>query len=1011
MKKNYTFILSFLIGSIWFSLGTTAKAQYTLQLLHASDLEGSVEAIDKAPNFAAIIDTLENQHANTLIISSGDNFIPGPFFLAANEPVVRDSLRAIYSDFYGVPLNNLTQASGRIDISIMNFIGFDASALGNHDFDAGTSALRNIIAPSVSGGNITWPGANFPYLSANLNFSGNSDLSSRAINFIQPVDSFRYDVNNVTKTSNAKKIAPATVIEKGGELIGIVGATTQILTTISSPGTVQETTGGQNNMVALAAAIQPIVDSLTAMGVNKIIVSTHLQQFALEQQLIGLLNNVDIIIAGGSDYLLANPGNVLNPGDVAAGTYPFVTTNANSQPAVIVSTDGTYSYVGRLVVNFDANGVIVPTSINPAESGAYATQDAVVSTLWGNLTAPFAAGTKGYFVKRLTNSIINIVSAKDGVVVGYSSVYLEGRRNQVRSEETQLGNLSADANLWFAKFVDPTVAVSIKNGGGIRAEIGQIVVNDQTGATSFNPPPANILAGKPQNGISQLEVENAFRFNNGISIVHSTAAGLKELMEHGFSAVTPTSTPGSFPQIGGMHVSFDYNKPANERIRSLVIVDENGNHLDTIVRAGAVFGDPTRSIKIATLGFLATGGDGYPFPQVSTQIVSVDSATLSGKTFNNNFNFSVLGGEQDAFAEYMNQFYGSNANAFNNAETPKADDIRIQLLNVRTDDILPQSYSLLSPLNEGEANLSGDENQSLTITWSANVQGTSNYTWILINAFTGMPVIQIPTGTDTSLTLSFAAIDQLMEANNVPETESAFMLWEVTATAGGQVYASDNGPFFFVINRGIVTRAFSPIAPANAAAVTIEGDQNTPVAISWESARSARGLGDEFIDYTWELDAESGNFSSPIVQIAAGTDTTLSLTFDAINTLLAANGIENGTTLNAKWRIVATTVDSNEVISNSFTLDLTRGVMTGEEMLSKSNIKLFPNPSNGNIQINHAGFQFQNFELFDYQGKSILNGNLIGEQHHLDFSSLTSGFYFIKLVGTATHILPLQIIK
>ena len=60
-------------------------------------------------------------------------------------------------------------------------------------------------------------------------------------------------------------------------------------------------------MTALAGVLQPIIDDMVNnKGVNKIIVSSHLQQFALEQQLAGLLNNVDIIIAGGSDFLLAD---------------------------------------------------------------------------------------------------------------------------------------------------------------------------------------------------------------------------------------------------------------------------------------------------------------------------------------------------------------------------------------------------------------------------------------------------------------------------------------------------------------------------------------------------------------------------------------------------------------------------------------------------------------------------------------------------------------------------------
>ena len=59
-------------------------ADFHLQLLHASDLEGGVEAIRDAPNFAAIVEGLEvdaaAQGVSSILLSAGDNFIPGPFF-------------------------------------------------------------------------------------------------------------------------------------------------------------------------------------------------------------------------------------------------------------------------------------------------------------------------------------------------------------------------------------------------------------------------------------------------------------------------------------------------------------------------------------------------------------------------------------------------------------------------------------------------------------------------------------------------------------------------------------------------------------------------------------------------------------------------------------------------------------------------------------------------------------------------------------------------------------------
>ncbi|MEM9052239.1 MAG: choice-of-anchor I family protein, partial [Bacteroidota bacterium] len=76
---------------------------YTLQILHASDLEGGVDAIGRAPNFAAIVDAFEDEYSNTVRISSGDNFIPGPFFNASSDFELRATLQDVNQDLFGEP--------------------------------------------------------------------------------------------------------------------------------------------------------------------------------------------------------------------------------------------------------------------------------------------------------------------------------------------------------------------------------------------------------------------------------------------------------------------------------------------------------------------------------------------------------------------------------------------------------------------------------------------------------------------------------------------------------------------------------------------------------------------------------------------------------------------------------------------------------------------------------------------------------------------------------------------
>jgi alkaline phosphatase len=681
--------------------GKPEPRYFDLQVLHASDLEGGVDALDRAPNFAAIVDKLEDNELvdASITLSAGDNYIPGPFFSAAGDASFGPVFNELYNTFYGLTgaqqYADLGAVGGRVDISIMNVIGFDASAVGNHEFDLGSDAFEQIIEEDF--GDTTdladdgWVGAQFPYLSSNLDFSGDADLGNLFTSSILANTAFETGpFESASGLSSTPKLAPATFIDVGqGEKVGVVGATTQLLDTISSPtGTI--VIGPQSNdMPALAALIQPQVDTLEAMDIDKIVLVSHLQQISLEEELVTLLDGVDIVIAGGSDTLLANTDDDLREGDVADGQYPLITQDAAGDPAVIVSTDGEYSYVGQLVVRFDDEGELVRRrgrgpledlgDLELAMNGPVKTEAEDVADIWG-LEDPFAEGSKGDLVTDLVDAAQNVVIAKDSNVVGETTVFIEGRREKVRTEETNLGDLTADANLALARTVDPTTAVSIKNGGGIRAEIGE-VGDDGT----LLPPQANPLSGKLLGQISQLDIENSLRFNNELSLITVTAAQLEAIVEHSVAATAPGATPGQFPQIAGMAFSFDPDSPVGSRVESLAIVDDAGAVVDVVVENGALQGDANRQIRVVTLNFLAGGGDGYPFPDNGTRVDLVGTVTDPGS-----FAWAAPGSEQDALAEYLATNHGiGDSTPFSEAETPPSGDERIQNLNERSDTVLP----------------------------------------------------------------------------------------------------------------------------------------------------------------------------------------------------------------------------------------------------------------------------------------------------------------------------------
>ncbi len=665
---------------------------FTLQVLHASDFEGAVEAVQDAPRFAAIVDVLEDTYTNTIKLSSGDNYIPGPFLSSGEDPSLSAALKTAYESYFNTTFSssaiNLLPSIGRADISILNFIGIEASALGNHEFDLGTTEVRNIIRGANSSATVrSWFGAQFPYLSSNLNFSGDSNLSAIATtNRLLPNTSFMSSpTETVTAITNKLKLAPSTIVIKGGQKIGIVGATTQVLASISSPGATTVVGGGANDMNILAGIIQPVVNSLIADGCNKIILLSHLQQIAFEKELAGKLTGVDIIMAGGSNTLMADANDRLRAGDMASESYPFLTTGLDGKTLALINTDGNYKYVGRLVVDFDADGTLIPSSINPVISGVYAADAQGLNDAWGaNVGNAFAVGTRGYQVQLLCNAIGNVITVKDGNLFGKTSVFLEGRRNFVRTEETNLGNITAEANLWLAKLYDPTTVISIKNGGGIRSAIGNVnAVGDNV---TYGPTIANPSAGKQSGDISQLDIENSLRFNNQLSLMTLTASGLRSILEHAVRATTATATPGQFAQVAGVRYSYDFSLAAGSRILNAVITDASGNAIDNLVVNGTTVGDLSRTFRVVTLNFLAGGGDSYPFNTLGTNRSDLNTIPEQGPA---TASFTNAGSEQDAFAEYMKNQFSTTPYAI--AETALAQDCRIQRVPARADNVLPPS--------------------------------------------------------------------------------------------------------------------------------------------------------------------------------------------------------------------------------------------------------------------------------------------------------------------------------
>jgi 2',3'-cyclic-nucleotide 2'-phosphodiesterase (5'-nucleotidase family) len=365
---------------------------FRLQLFHAADQEAGISALDDAPRFSAVLNALRQQDLdgdgvlgfeNTLTLSSGDAYIGGLFFDASEE-------------VFG--------ARGRGDILIQNELGFQAIAFGNHEFDFGTEVVKDLISPNEDD---DYEGALFPYLSANIDFSNDHNLAGLVV----------ADGQEANTIPNA--IASNTVITlPEGEKIGVVGAVTPTLPNLTSTGGVDVfpslpwNPSNPGDLDALAAIIQTSVDELLSNnpGMNKVVLLAHMQQIDVELALAERLSNVDIIVAGGSNTRLFDENDRARSGDSSQGDYPQFRTDIDGNSVAVVNTDGNYKYVGRLVLDFDANGHIIPESYDPNISGAYATDEQGVIDVGGQ-------GLEDPEIVAITDALRGVIESQESNVL------------------------------------------------------------------------------------------------------------------------------------------------------------------------------------------------------------------------------------------------------------------------------------------------------------------------------------------------------------------------------------------------------------------------------------------------------------------------------------------------------------------------------------------------------------------------------------------------------------------
>ena len=256
---------------------------------------------------------------------------------------------------------------------------------------------------------------------------------------------------------------------------------------------------------------------LTAQGVNKIVLVSHLQDVNEEIALVADLAGVDVVVAGGGDELLEG-GNSCLPDVEPIGPYPLLVRDSTGVEVPVVTAPGGYRCIGTLRVTFDGDG-------------------AVIHAYGKSVGVDFLIEPDPKVQIEVTEPLTTAVAEVDGHVIGQREVELDGRRAMVRTGSTNQGNLHSDAlracatNLSGA-FGTPVPDVAVQNGGGIR--------ND-----------AVIPAGPITTG----DTWDIAPFRNFVVVGEVPRQTFHVLLEQAVDRIPAGG--GQFPQISGFRFTYD----------------------------------------------------------------------------------------------------------------------------------------------------------------------------------------------------------------------------------------------------------------------------------------------------------------------------------------------------------------------------------------------------------------------------------------------------------------------
>lgn len=312
-KLKYLSLLLLVIFLFLSSCSQTHKyiaAPLTLTIAHLNDTHSHLES-DRD------IETLKFDRVDTKVFLGGCPRLKtalNKIKSEANHFMLLHAGDAVQGTLY------FTLFNGDADIECLNLLGIDAMALGNHEFDKGTTFVAKFI-DKIS----------FPIIAANIDFAQIPSI--------------------------AKKVQPYMIKNYSSERVAIIGLTTEKTAEISNPG-------ADIKFNDVRSSTAKTIEDLKKEGINKIIVVSHIG-YDEDKKLGETISGIDIIVGGHSHTLLGDAASFGLLGMKPEGRYPTVVKAPDGKDVLIVQAWRWGGMIGLIEVDFDEMGDIKGYSKNP----------------------------------------------------------------------------------------------------------------------------------------------------------------------------------------------------------------------------------------------------------------------------------------------------------------------------------------------------------------------------------------------------------------------------------------------------------------------------------------------------------------------------------------------------------------------------------------------------------------------------------------------------------------------